>query len=109
MELEDSLEEEESLYVDSEDEVLHFSDEGAGCGAQTVDRDFGIASCQTLTPDMISKKMFAIIKEVNDVFQVRSVARSANECCETCPSAHVFSVPDPLPKRRGIKGQGGLV
>lgn len=60
--------EEDELCVDSEDEVLHFSGEDTGAGP--VDKDFGIASCQTLTPDMISKKMFDIIKEVNDVFQV---------------------------------------
>jgi hypothetical protein len=67
----DSGEEEDDFYdAESEDEVLHFSGEEAGCGSRTVEKDFGLASCQTLTPDMISKKMFDIIKEVNDVFQV---------------------------------------
>lgn len=70
MEFEENSGDEEELCVDSEDEVLHFSGEDTVCGAGTIDRDFGSASCQTLTPDMISKKMFEIIKEVNEVFQV---------------------------------------
>ncbi len=71
MELEDyrnSADEDE--LVDSEDEVINFSgDDMAGVPGST-NRDFSIAKCQTLTPDMISKKMFEIIKEVNEVFQV---------------------------------------
>lgn len=59
---------EDEACIDSEDEVLHFSGDEMACGP--TDREFGIAFCQTLTPDMISKKMFEIIKDVNDVFQV---------------------------------------
>lgn len=61
--------EEDEILIDSEDEeeVLHFSGEEI---VGPTDKEFGIASCQTLTPDLISKKMFEIIKEVNDVFQV---------------------------------------
>lgn len=60
----------EEELVDSEDEVINFSgDDGAG-GPGSTERDFGTAKCQTLTPEMISKKMFEIIKEVNEVFQV---------------------------------------
>ena len=54
---------------DSEDEVLQFS--GDETDADGGEREVGIASSQTLTPDMISKKMFEIIDEVNEVFQVR--------------------------------------
>ena len=63
--------EEDDIYVDSEDEdeILHFSGDDTGPGSRSFDKD--IAPCQTLTPDMISQKMFQIIKEVNDVFQVR--------------------------------------
>ena len=76
MDLEDlpntSGEEDGELCMDSEEEEegLHFSGEEVPYGTGTTDRDFGIASCQTLTPDLISKKMFEIIKEVNEVFQV---------------------------------------
>lgn len=67
-----SGDEDEELGVDSEEEeILHFSSEEMTYGVGSADREFGIASCQTLTPDLISKKMFEIIKEVNDVFQVR--------------------------------------
>lgn len=68
----DSGEEEDDFCAESEDEVLHFSGEDMGCGVRPVDGDFGFASCHTLTPDMLSKKMFDTIKEVNDVFQVRT-------------------------------------
>ena len=53
---------------DSEDDGLQFSSDeiDGGCGS----KDEIISVSQTLTPDMISKKMFDIIAEVNDVFQV---------------------------------------
>lgn len=70
MEVHYSSGEEEELCIDSDEEVLRFSGEEIAYESGTTDRDFGIASCQTLSPDMISKKMFEIIKEVNDVFQV---------------------------------------
>ena len=60
----------EEELVDSEDEVINFSGDDMAGGPGSTDRDFGIAKCQTLTPEMISKKMFEIIKEVNEVFQV---------------------------------------
>lgn len=68
MDFEDFGDEEE--LVDSEDEVINFSGDEMACGSGSTHRDFGITKCQTLTPDMISKKMFEIIKEVNEVFQV---------------------------------------
>ena len=67
-EYQDSGEEEE--LVESEDEVINFSGDDMACGPGSTDRNFETAKCQTLTPDMISKKMFEIIKEVNEVFQV---------------------------------------
>lgn len=76
--LEDSSEEEEE--EDGEgfeiDDGLQFS------GEEGVDSVGGMqvapppTSYQTLTPDMISKKMFDIIHEVNAVFQV---------CAHLCP------------------------
>ena len=69
-----SDEEDEDLAIESEeDEILHFSGEEM---TSPADREFGVASCQTLTPDLISKKMFEIIKEVNEVFQVRMTGTS---------------------------------
>ena len=72
--LEDSSEEEEEEEEDGEgfeiDDGLQFS------GEEGVDSVGGMqvapppTSYQTLTPDMISKKMFDIIHEVNAVFQV---------------------------------------
>lgn len=78
--LEDSSEEEEEEEDGEEgfeiDDGLQFS------GEEGVDSVGGMqvapppTSCQTLTPDMISKKMFDIIHEVNAVFQV---------CTYLCP------------------------
>ncbi len=59
----------ESTLDSDNDEDLNFSggesEDGGGVkrGAGTV--------CQVLTPDMISKKMFDIIHDVNAVFEVR--------------------------------------
>lgn len=65
---------EEDVPVDSEDEVINFSGDDGAVGPGTSHRDCEmVGKCQTLTPDMISKKMFEIIKEVNEVFQVRGV------------------------------------
>lgn len=64
---------EEGLQSDSDDEELHFSgDEGDGGGVRGRDKDPGISPSHTLTPDMLSKKMFELINEVNAVFQVSS-------------------------------------
>ncbi len=57
---------EDGEFCDSEEEGIQFSgDEDDG-----EEREIGTSSSQTLTPEMISKKMFEIIGEVNDVFQV---------------------------------------
>lgn len=58
----------DDIGCDSDDEVLQFSGDEVDDAAGT--REFGISSSQTLTPDMISKKMFEIISEVNEVFHV---------------------------------------
>lgn len=78
--LEDSSEDEEEEEEDGEgfeiDDGLQFSgDEGVDSvgGMQVAPPP---TSYQTLTPDMISKKMFDIIHEVNAVFQV---------CAHLCP------------------------
>ncbi len=59
----------ESTLGSEDDEDLNFSggdsEDGAG-----IKRGAG-TSCQVLTPDMISKKMFDIIHDVNAVFEVR--------------------------------------
>ena len=78
--LEDSSEDEEEEEEDGEgfeiDDGLQFS------GEEGVDSVGGMqvapppTSYQTLTPDMISKKMFDIVHEVNAVFQV---------CAHLCP------------------------
>ena len=66
MEADECQFDEDGDCCDSEEEGLQFSgDEG-----DVEEREIGTSSSQTLTPDMISKKMFEIISEVNDVFQV---------------------------------------
>ena len=77
--LEDSSEEDE----EEEDEEGFEIDDGLQfSGEEGVDSVGGMqvapppTSYQTLTPDMISKKMFDIIHEVNAVFQV---------CAHLCP------------------------
>ena len=66
----DSCEEEADGGFESDDDLeLQFSGgEEGGSGRQTAKRPGTIY--QTLTPDMISKKMFDIINDVNAVFQL---------------------------------------
>lgn len=58
----------ESYNDDSEDD-LNFSD-GEGDLDARASKQPSVTKFQTLTPDMISKKMFDIIHDVNAVFQV---------------------------------------
>ena len=92
--LEDSSEEEEE-----EEEGGFESDDGLQfSGEEGVDSVAGMQSAprstchQTLTPDMISKKMFDIINEVNAVFQVCLLILSPlcipDHCCCLLPASY---------------------
>ena len=65
----DDSSEDEDEGMDTDDDGIQFS--GGEDDVSPTARQGRPQTCfQTLTPDMISAKMFEIIKEVNAVFQV---------------------------------------
>ena len=66
----DAADEEDDEEEEEEEDGIQFSggeEEDHAVGGM---RDHRLTTYQTLTPDMISKKMFELIDEVNVVFQV---------------------------------------
>ena len=75
---EDGEEEEDYPGYGSDEDQLDFSEGETGAHASAAVA-LDTTTCQALTPDLISKKMFEIIDEVNAVFQVSERERE-NQC-----------------------------
>ena len=85
MDFEDLYEEDAVGSDESDDEQLQFSgDEGEGKCGRGGAKESGLADCQTLTPDKLSKKMFELINEVNAVFEASLEHSEIVERIEPC-------------------------